>query len=302
MISFKPYSPETSDELRDEIASRSADTDGELLREIFESLSQTFGDGVDCAVSYTSSCLLIRLFIDEYIFAYPIALSDEADERSALEELRAYVIKEEIPLVICDIPEECLDELTSLFSNPEVTEEDDGIFTLRAYSEIMTLDEIPSAHEGKLSLTPLDPERDTDGCQRLALDEENNRFWGYNYLLDKDSFDGSVIDEAIAEFERGVALTLSIRESDVVLGEAILYAVDLKGGCECAVRLLPEHQGRGLGKSSVKLLLKVAEEIGIKEIYATVMEENLPSIRLFEKFAKEKKKNDKGIRFNLVLR
>ena len=74
-----------------------------------------------------------------------------------------------------------------------------------------------------------------------------------------------------------------MRFADEFIGEALLYAFDLLGGAECAVRLLPKYRGLRLSEECVSLLCNAAKSIGLKRVYATVDNRNRASIHLFEK-------------------
>lgn len=301
MISFKLYSSECSRELMREVELSSVCPDREIITEAFGMLEDMDDSGIECAVACFAGCLLIRIFTDEYSFVYPIALSDNSDELSAVNEIRLYSIKEEIPLVICDVPEECADALAEVFANAEITlDEELDTLTLRALSEIMLTEGLPDVADGDISLSPLERLTDSESYERLSTDEKNNEFWGYNYLEDGLTPE-ELIGVAERERERGVALSLAVRERGELIGEAVLYAFDLLGGCECALRLLPEKQGKGIGKTALGLLLGLAEAIGLRRIYAVVSLQNAPSLRLFEKFAIDKEEREKTVKYSLRL-
>ena len=164
-------------------------------------------------------------------------------------------------------------------------------------NELSCLAEFPKVHDCELALTPLNVE-DAAAYARIATDRDLNKYWGYDYSLDRADADGEYFLEcARAEAERECAMALAIRLNGEMIGEATLYAFDFLGGCECAIRILGEYQGRGYARRVLSMLESIAKEIGVHRLYATVQIENTRSISLFEKQMNLLEKNDKNIRY-----
>jgi RimJ/RimL family protein N-acetyltransferase len=222
------------------------------------------------------------VYDEEYFFLYPEPVADECDVASAIDALRLYAIREEIALVITEVPSDEASTVRDLFANSEVIEEDE-FCTVRAQSEIMLSNELPSARGVRLLLSPLCP-ADEKKYAELCRDESTNEYWGYNYSDDvSEPEDSYFIENALGEYSRGVAASFAVRFTDEFIGEALLYAFDLLGGAECAVRLLPKYRGLRLSEECVSLLCNIAKSIGLKRVYATVDNRNRASIHLFEK-------------------
>lgn len=271
----------------------------EDVGEIFRQLSENSYDGCEYALSWHSGCLLIRIYDGEYLFPYPIALEDSANEARAIEEIRKYAVKEEIPLVFCDIPAEALSLLLPLFrhSSVDAADTEDEYFTVRIATELSLVEEIPFAEDSELCLCALKA-ADKEKYAALCRDEETNRYWGYDYRQDyPDADDGHFLQIAEEEFNRGVALALAVRYKDEFCGEALLYSFDLQGGAQCAVRILPEYRRRGLAIGALKLLSIIAEGMGLILMSATVDCENVPSVNMCSAFFDEQIKEGKNIVF-----
>ena len=132
----------------------------------------------------------------------------------------------------------------------------------------------------------------------LSRDEETNKYWGYDFSLDSpDAPDEYFLNIAQEEFARGVALSLAVRVDGKFAGEALIYYPDLQGGAECAVRLMPDFRGMGVGKSVLRLLFVLGAEIGFDRLYATVYNANEPSLRLFSGLMEKIEQNEKITRF-----
>ena len=301
MISFSVLNDENIEQIYDKIRLDNPSCDEEYLWEILSSLTED--DECEIAVCVEENCLFIRIFDEEYLFSYPVALADGADEGRALEEIRAYAIKEEIPLVICDIPAECLDEVASHFtiSRAFAEDEEESSFTLRVFSEISDLSVDFPIISGDVSLDMLTASDESEYA-RLCRDKETNKYWGYNYKDDNpDAPDSYFLDTSISERERGTAISLAVRYMGQFCGEAILYAFDFRGGAEYAIRLLPEFRGKKIGSSALDLMLDFCRQVGMKKLYTTISKENIASRKAYEKRFALIEENDKILRFSLDL-
>ncbi len=301
MISFRILTADSEREIIDRTLIVIPEAEREEIEEILSSFSDS--DEVEVAVSAADGCLLLRIFDGEYLFPYPIALTESADAISAVDEIRLYGIKEEIPLVFIDVPSEELSELLSLFRHTTIDAEDleRDSYTVRVESEIGKLYDIPSLDDGAVSLGALGGS-DIKDYARLSRDKRLNEYWGYDYTADApDADDEYFIRTAYEEFARGTALPLAVRYGGEFVGEAVIYAPDLRGGAECAIRLLPEYQGRGIGSLSLALLIKMAEKIGLLNLRARVMRENKASLALFGKYMEVREQNEENINFYIYL-
>ena len=283
MLSFKIITKENKDQMIDSLTVGMADADLEYISEIMDSLLEDSDS--EYAVCSSHGCLLVRIFDGRYSFIYPVAVCEEFDESLAAYSLREYAVKEEIPLVYIDVPREELGNLVPLFRhvNMDAQDEDGQFFTVKIMSEVSLLEEIPCVDMGEITLDKI--VEDDDGLYAaLCKDKDTNKFWGYDYSADKESPENSYFREmAENEFERGVSIALAVRVNGKFVGEASLYAFDLLGGCECAVRILPEYRGRGIATGALSALRHIAEAMGLLNLYATVDVKNVASKSLFEK-------------------
>lgn len=283
MISFSVLTKENINQIYEDIVAKNTSADREYLSEILSSLLED--DQCEIAVCAEDNCLFIRIFDEEYLFSYPVALADGVDEDCAIEKIRAYAVKEEIPLVICDIPAECLENTRSHFTISQGFAEDDdeSSYILRVFSEISDFSVEFPVISGDVSLDMLTTSDEREYA-RLCRDAETNKYWGYNYKDDcKDATDSYFLDTAISERERGTAISLAVRYNGEFCGEAMLYAFDFHGGAEYAVRLLPEFRGRKIGSTALDLMLDFCRQIGMKKLYTTISKENIASRKAYEK-------------------
>jgi RimJ/RimL family protein N-acetyltransferase len=297
MISFTIINEENKEELLDKLLLKMPEADGDYASEIIDSLLED--DGCEYAVSSSDGCLLVRIFDEKYLFLYPVALSEEADESLAAFAIREYAVKEEIPLIYTDVPSIELGNLIPLFRhvNVDALDKDGECFTVRVMSEVGMLDEIPSIEFEGIRLDEI-TEADDSLYAILCKDKDTNALWGYDYSADNDSPDDSYFREmAENEFSRGVAMAFAVRVNGEFVGEASIYALDLLGGAECAIRILPQYRGRGIATEAISAIKYIAEKIGLKKLCATVDEQNEASKRLFSKSFDECRKENKKYKY-----
>lgn len=281
MLSFRILTEENITRLYDGILSDMPEADGEYLLEIMNSLLLC---DEEAAVSWSRGCLLIRIFDGVYSFAYPIELFDGADPDKAAMEIREYAVREDLPLVYTDVPRECLGGLISSFRhmNVDASDADGECFTVRVMSEAALMEEIPSLTLGDLTVDAITPEDDAKYAA-LCKDDDTNRFWGYDYSSDiKDPPNSYFREENKREIERGVLVPFALRVGGEFAGEALLSSFDLLGGCQCAVRLLPEFRRGGYATAALNLLKEVARRMGLVRLSGRVMADNIPSIKMCE--------------------
>lgn len=75
-----------------------------------------------------------------------------------------------------------------------------------------------------------------------------------------------------------------------------------KGQTEMSISLLKDFQGKGLGKRCLEAGIKEVKKAGkVKQLLAGIHKDNIPSIKLFEKF-NFKLQTKKGVWLNYVLK
>ena len=192
MISFKILDSGEIEGLATEIADAVGCYRDEAL-EVLSSFEMLLDDDVEVGVSEYEKCILVRICdMGRYSFVYPILMSESADPIAAIEEIRAYAVREEIPLVLTDVPREDLGDILPMFRHTVVDAEDAQCesFRVRIESECSLLEEVPQIFGARVALVPV-CEQDAPMMARLARDGETNKYWGYDYLSDVgDADDG----------------------------------------------------------------------------------------------------------------
>ncbi len=129
-------------------------------------------------------------------------------------------------------------------------------------------------------------ETDKNAYMKLNTDIENNRYWGYDYRKDPsivgDITEDTFYDSVKYDMLVGDSINFAVREHENgdMAGEGILWNFTHDGSCEVGLRLLPEYQGKGMGKNAFGALCDYAEEkLGLK-VWARSHKENGASIRM----------------------
>ncbi len=246
-------------------------------------------EDVSYAAAYVDGCAVIRIFdLGRYMFLYPFELGEDADIGAAIAEVAEYARREEIGLVFADVPTEAVSFILSLgFLHIDADSEGDDSYRVRIKSELELAPENIRVENAAVTLDEL-KEADTEAYAALCRDAELNRFWGYDYRDD----DPNAADDFFLQFAedgraRGTSLSLAIRTDGALIGEVQLFAFDMRGECEFAIRIAGEYQSRGFGSLAVQACIKLAEMLDLKKLSCDVINENLPSLALMRKYFAE---------------
>ena len=155
---------------------------------------------------------------------------------------------------------------------------------LKTRNELAFLEKIPALKSERLTLDALRPE-DREAYNRLCLDDERNRWWGYDYRKDLrgELTEDYFLDVAREDFQNRRAVNFAVRLNGHMVGEVVLYNFDYKGGAELGCRIVPELAGYGYG---VEAFRRAAEwslyELGLYRLKGKCFRENRASKRMLE--------------------
>ncbi|MBD5170308.1 MAG: GNAT family N-acetyltransferase, partial [Oscillibacter sp.] len=151
-------------------------------------------------------------------------------------------------------------------------------------NELSGLETIPVLKTERLILDGI-REEDKQAYNRLCLDDERNRWWGYDY---HDDLKGEWTEDYFLsitreDFQNKQAVNFAIRLDGKFIGEAVLYHFDYKGGAELGCRILPEYAGNGYGAEAFR---RAAEwslyTLGLYRLVAKCYHENEASKKMLE--------------------
>lgn len=149
-------------------------------------------------------------------------------------------------------------------------------------SELSVLRNIPTIKTERLTLGKL-TESDAADYYRLCVDDEANKYWGYDYKKDlkTELYEKYFYDTAIRDWKNRSCLVLAIRCNGVFAGETVLFDFNNRGSCKLGVRILKEFYGNGYGKEAFYATLEWAlYELGMSKVLSSCYKENIPSLKM----------------------
>ncbi len=151
-------------------------------------------------------------------------------------------------------------------------------YTVVIKNELSGLTDYPELSSERLTYCKI-TQHDTDEYNKLCLDIERNKYWGYDYRTDcsepeRDYF----YNDQKNDFDNRMTMCLAIRLNGIMIGEVILHDFDYKGSCEIGIRILPKYNGCGYGREALKTVIDYAlYGIGLDSVRAKCFKENRPS-------------------------
>ena len=139
---------------------------------------------------------------------------------------------------------------------------------------------------GRVDLTEI-YQTDKEIYAKLYLDDDLNKWWGYDYKEDLGDF--SPTPEYFYQFQNGLKVkkeefSFAVRERGKMIGELVLHNFDHFGGVEMGFRFFTEYQGKGYAIESASVLKEyVFNSLGAKKLKSRCFKQNIPSRKLIEK-------------------
>lgn len=151
-------------------------------------------------------------------------------------------------------------------------------------NELAYMPRLPVLKTERLTLDAL-TEADIPLYNRLCLDDERNRWWGYDY---RDDLTGEWTEDyffrvVCEDFQKKTAVNLAIRLDGRLIGETVLYRFDGRGGAELGCRILPEYAGKGYGREAFQRMAEWSlYTLGLHRLKAKCYHENTASRTMLE--------------------
>ena len=149
-------------------------------------------------------------------------------------------------------------------------------------SELDRLQQQPAIKTERLTLDGL-REWDKQAYNALCLDDERNRWWGYDYRKDlKGELTEDYFLQVVREdFAAHRAVNFAVRLHGKCIGEAVLYAPDWRGGAELGCRIAPQWAGNGYGTEAFAAVAEWAlYRLGLSYVVAKCYKENEASYHM----------------------
>ena len=154
--------------------------------------------------------------------------------------------------------------------------------SVEVHSELIRLKRIPHVKSERLTYSQI-KESDIFEYNRLCLDENLNKYWGYDY---RNDLQGELTSDyfyhcANFDFKNKVGLSMAVRLQDKMIGEIVINEFDFRGSANIGIRLLPEYMGKGYGKEAFAFACDYAlYGIGLKRVTAYCYRENIASYNM----------------------
>ena len=149
-------------------------------------------------------------------------------------------------------------------------------------NELFALDKIPSFQSERLTYTAME-ERDQEAYNRLCLDDERNRWWGYDYRQDLvgELTEDYFLDVTRRDFAAKLAINFAIRLDGKFIGETVVYRFNARGEAELGCRILPEYAGMGYGTEAFRATAEwTLYSLGLRKLVAKCYHKNEASAKM----------------------
>lgn len=149
-------------------------------------------------------------------------------------------------------------------------------------NELYELDAIPELRTERLTLSAF-TEADKPAYNALCLDDERNRWWGYDYRKDwkGEPLDEYFLDVTREDFTNRTAINFAVRLDGACIGEAVLYRFDGRGGAELGCRIAPAYANNGYGTEAFAAVAAWGlYELHLSRVVAKCYRENAASYRM----------------------
>ncbi|NNF34055.1 MAG: bifunctional acetate--CoA ligase family protein/GNAT family N-acetyltransferase [Saprospiraceae bacterium] len=130
-------------------------------------------------------------------------------------------------------------------------------------------------------IKPEDEPMEKELFERISKQTEYFRFFGYLGKVDHDM----LTRFTQIDYDREIALIAKVMEDGkkTMAGVVRLVSDANNESAEFAILVVDKYQGQGLGNKFMDKIMKIAEDRGIKKVYASVLHANVVMLHMFRK-------------------
>jgi len=197
-------------------------------------------------------------------------------------------------VLFCNREEDCGDSGLRISKLQYHPSEIANKYILKVFTLFDKIDKDLNLSTERLTITPI-KKKDAEIYAKLYLDDELNKYWGYDY---REDLSGTPDKNYFFEFQKRLKknreeFSFAVRLSGKMIGELVLYNFDHFGGAEIGFRFFPEYQKNGYAfESATALKNYVFSALGAKTLRSRCLKENMSSYKLIEKLGFKFKKED----------
>ena len=177
-------------------------------------------------------------------------------------------------------------------------------YQVKVQNELMRhVEAIPELKTARLTLMAL-REEDIPAYNALVLDEKRNSMWGYDDVgnLGGPVEERSFFNVARRDFENRLAVNFAVRLEGKLIGEAVLYNFDGRGGAELGCRIDAAYAGHGYG---VEAFAAAADwglyGISLNRVVAKCFKENTASYKMLSACMRKRGEDEKFFYFEKMV-
>lgn len=178
-----------------------------------------------------------------------------------------------------------------------------GKVKLEIETQLDNLQAIPTLKTERLTLDGL-REEDQDAYNRLCLDDDRNRWWGYDYRKDLhgELTETYFLEVAWQDFLFRRAVNFAVRLDGKCIGEVVLYNLDWRGGAELGARIAPEYAGQGYGTEAFSAVAEWAlYKLMLERVVAKCYKENAASYKMLSSCMRKTGEDDTFYHFEKLV-
>lgn len=149
------------------------------------------------------------------------------------------------------------------------------------------LDEIPTIKVNDSIVLSKILESDKTNYFNLYMDEELNKYWGYDYKKDLNGREPTpdyFYNMVLEDFNKKEWFSFALKKDNKLVGEITLGELNNNNECEIGYRIIKSEQGKGYMYESLTVLIQyLYRKLAIFKIKAKSYRENIASISLLKK-------------------
>ncbi|MFA6755720.1 MAG: GNAT family N-acetyltransferase [Bacilli bacterium] len=149
-------------------------------------------------------------------------------------------------------------------------------------------------------------EKDKKEYYKLTVDDELNKYWGYDYRKDiseENVNEDNVFEMLINDKHNKDDFSFGVFKNNELVGEIVFHEIEMVNASEIGFRIIKEYQNKGIMSKAVKAAISFAfDYLHFDYLKVKCFKENIPSYKLIEKNNFKKIKEDETFDYFILNR